>query len=108
MTNWRWIRFIRMGRLVTVPVIVALNEAGKQSLALTPFIYPQADIDRFLAVSELPVDGDWSDRVARFSVRKRWPGSRDTRRQGWMAARAMLPAVLLMMGGIVGTALLTR
>jgi hypothetical protein len=30
MTNWRWIRFIGMGQLVTIPVIVALNEAGRR------------------------------------------------------------------------------
>jgi hypothetical protein len=108
MTNWRWIRFMGMGRLVTVPVIVGVNEAGKRSLALTPVIYPQVEIDRFVAASGLPVEGDWSERVARFSIRKRWPGSKDTRRQGWMAARMMVPPVLLLMGGFVAAALLVR
>lgn len=108
MTNWRWIRFMGMGRLVTLPVIVGVNEAGKRSLALTPVIYPQFDIDRFVAASGLPVEGDWSDRVARFSVRKRWPGSKDTRGQGWMAARMMVPPALLLMGAVVAVALLMR
>jgi hypothetical protein len=108
MTNQRWIRFLGMGSLVTVPVIVGVNEAGKRSLFLTPVIYPQFEIDRFVAASGLPVEGDWSERVGRFSLRKRWPGSRDTRRQGWMAARMMVPAALLLMGAVVAAALLMR
>jgi hypothetical protein len=95
-TNQRWVRFLGMGSLVSLPVIVGLNEAGKRSLALTPVIYPQVDIDRFVAASGLPIEGDWSERVGRFSIRKRWPGSKDTRRQGWMAARMTVPALLLM------------
>jgi hypothetical protein len=108
MTNQRWIRFLGMGSLVSVPVVVGINETGRRSLFLTPIYYPQADIDSFLAASGLPIEGDSSERVGRFSLRKRWPGSKDTRRQGWMAARMMVPAVLLLMGGFVAAALLMR
>jgi hypothetical protein len=96
MTNRRWLRFLGMGSLLAVPVIVGVTETGRRSLFLTPIFYPQADIDSFLAASGLPIEGDWSERVGRFSIRKRWPGSKDTRRQGWMAARMTVPALLLM------------
>jgi hypothetical protein len=108
MTNRRWLRFLGMGSLVSVPVVVGINGTGRRSLFLTPIVYPQADIDSFLAASGLPIEGDWSERVGRFSVRKRWPGSKDTRRQGWMAARMMVPPALLLMGAVVAAALLMR
>jgi hypothetical protein len=108
MTNQRWLRFLGMGSLVSVPVVVGINETGRRSLFLTPVLYPQADIDSFLAASALPVEGDWSERVARFSIRKRWRGSKDTRRQGWIAATVVLPPVLLLTGGVVAAAILVH
>jgi hypothetical protein len=108
MTNQRWVRFLGMRSLISVPVVVGINETGRRFLFLTPIFYPQADIDSFLATSGLPIEGDWSERVARFSIRKRWPGSKDTRRQGWIAAAVMLPPALLLTGGFVAAALLTR
>jgi hypothetical protein len=108
MTNQRWVRFLGMRSLVSVPVVVGINDTGRRSLFLTPIFYPQADLDSFLAASGLPIEGDWSERVGRFSIRKRWPGSKDTRRQGWIAAAVMLPPALLLMGGFVTAALLAR
>jgi hypothetical protein len=108
MTNQRWIRFLGMGSAVSVPLVVGINGTGELSLLLTPLYYPQADIDSFLAASGLPIEGDWSERVGRFSIRKRWPGSKDTRRQGWIAAAVMLPTALLLMGGFVAAAVLVR
>jgi hypothetical protein len=108
MTNRQWVRFLGLGLAVNVPVIVAVNETGQRSLLLSPIFYPQADIDSFLAASGLPVEGDWSDRVGRFSMPKRWPGSKDTRRQGWIAATVMLPPVLLVTGGVVAAAILVH
>jgi hypothetical protein len=81
MTNQRWVWFLGMRSLVSVPVIVGVAETGRRSLVLSPIMYPQVDIDSFLAASGLPVEGDWSDRVGRFSIRKRWPGSKDMRRK---------------------------
>jgi hypothetical protein len=108
MTNQRWIRFLGMGSAVSAQVVVGINETGRRSLFLTPIYYPQADIDSFLAASGLPIEGDWSERVGRFSIRKRWPGSKDTRRQGWIAAAVMLPPALLLMGAVAAAALLVR
>lgn len=97
MTNWQWMRWIGLGSFRAIPVILALNAQGERALALTPFLHPQTDIDRLVAASGLPVEGDWSDEVRRFSLRKRWPGSIDTRRQAWMAAGLSLLVMVLLL-----------
>ena len=107
MTNRPWLRFLGLGSLLNTPVIVAVTETGQRALLLSLILYPQADVDRLLAASGLPVEGDWSERVGRFSIRKRWPGSGDTRRQGWIAVPLLLP-VLLVYGGALAAALLVH
>src|ERR1017187_1824052 len=95
MTNWPWVRFLGLGSLANVPFIVAVNETGQRSLLLSLILYPQADVDSLLAASGLPVEGDWSERVGRSSIRKRWPASGNWRRQTsiWIS---LLPFFLLL------------
>ena len=103
MTSPQWVRFLGQGSMVNVPAIVAVTETGRRSLMLLLVAYPQADVDSLLAASGLPVEGDYSERVGRSSIRKRWPGSGDKRSQSWVAIQLVLPVVLLI-GGLAAAA----
>ena len=107
-TNGRWVLVTGRRDLTTVPIVVGLTEGGRRSVTLTPVLFSEDEIDRFLSETGLPVDGDWSERIPRLAIGKRWPNSPDTRRQTWAAAVLTLPGMLIVVAALVVSFVLVR
>lgn len=80
-TNWRWVGRIGMRSMQRMPLIVAVNDHEQRVFAISPRLYEDADLERFLATADLPISGSWSDEVGRATLRKRWPAAPDVRLQ---------------------------
>lgn len=84
-----------------LPMLYGITAHGERVLGVSARFFEPAELERLLARSAVPVEGDWSDRMRLTSLRKELPlaaGARLSSRIKLLAAVALIGEVVLIAG----------
>jgi hypothetical protein len=90
-----------IGKLRSMPVIYGMNDSGQRVVALSELMNERHEIDAFIKVSELPIEGEASERIGVVGVVRRFPMAPEMRSQLRTGFLVSVPFFLLMIAGLL-------
>jgi hypothetical protein len=84
-----------------MPVTFGMNDSGQRVVALSDLMNERHEIDAFIKASELPIEGEASDRVGIVGVVRRFPTAPEMRAQLRTGYLLTVPFFLLLFVGFV-------
>lgn len=90
-----------IGKLRSMPVVYGMNDSGQRVVALSDLMNERHEIDAFIKVSKLPIEGEASDRLGIVGVVRRFPMAPEMRAQLRTGFLLSLPFFLLLIVGLL-------